>query len=454
MAKYVLEDMVRAKRARKEIPAKDEKVISLNPKLVRDTETDFVPVERPAPREIRREAPREVFEPVYASSSRKGGSRYALWIVAFLSVVFFGFAVSFLFSSATVTVTPRMETVELKENFSASSEPVGGNLFFDLVVISGEEKKALEATEEKDVALRAKGTAVIFNGWSASPQKLDIDTRLSGSNGKLYKTSSKITVPGMKSDGTPGSVEVGIYAAEAGEEYNSGPLDFQIVGFKGTPKYDKFQVRTKQGTEIKGGYKGKAAVVSDEEKKVAGAALREELRGNLTKKASEQIPPGFILFNDAVFLDASDEGVTTSYNDDKTLTLTQKGTLYGLLFNEQRLTKKIAEGVVDKYDGSDVYISNIKDLKFELIDPGTVSFSELKSLNFTLSGSANIVWKIDERKFAFSLLGQPKDKFMEILSKNPNIESAVLKVTPPWRRTIPEKKEEVKIIVDYPKKQE
>jgi hypothetical protein len=441
MAKYVLEDMVRAKRARKtpaEAPAGAKKQrIS---EVVKDP---FVPVSRPM-----KVAPRIVPPTV---TTRTGNPRYTLWFVAFLSLLFFAFAASFLFSSAAVTVTPRTETLPLQETFSANSEPISGGLFFDLVVISGEEKKNIAATEEKEVALRSTGTAIIINSWSTSAQKLSIDTRLEGSNGKLYKTKTAITVPGMSSDGTAGSVEVEIYGAEPGEEYNSGPIDFQIVGFKGTPKYDKFQVRTKPGTEIKGGFRGMAAVVSDEEKLAAGTELRSLLREELTTKASEQTPPGFILFKDAVFLDAADRDLDTAYNTDKSITLTQKGTLYGLLFNEQRLTTKIAEGSVDDYDGSEVYISNMDDLEFRLAEDNTVPFSELKNATFNLSGSAEMVWKIDERKFVHSLLGQAKEDFTDILAQYPNIESAVLKVTPPWRSSIPENKEEVKIIVKYPK---
>ena len=53
---------------------------------------------------------------------------------------------------------------------------------------------------------------------------------------------------------------MGIYAAGAGEEYNSTPLDFEILVFKGTPKYSKFYARSKG--DITGGFKGKSPVVS------------------------------------------------------------------------------------------------------------------------------------------------------------------------------------------------
>jgi hypothetical protein len=432
MAKYVLEDMVKTKRARKPVRRVEE----------------VPPVKNIEPEEF---IEREEFIPEKKISRQsKGGSRHALWAVAFISALFFGFAISFLFSSGKVSVNPKMEDVALNENFSASSVPQNGSLFFDMVVISGEEKNTIGATEEKDVAERATGTAVIFNSFSAAPQKLAIDTRLIGSNGKIYKTKVATTVPGM-SGGTAGSVEVGIYAAEAGEAYNSGPLDFNILGFKGTPKYDKFKVRTKTGTEIKGGFVGKAPVVSEEEKTSAVTTLKTDLEARLLQKATDQIPSGFILFKDAVFLNSDEADIASVYNPDKTMTLTLKGTLYGILFNEQKLTKKLAESSVPKYDGSEVYVPNIRDLKFSLSGAGDVPFADLKNINFNLSGSAKFVWKVDEGGLTQVLLGQPKKDFADILSKYENIESASLKINPPWRSSIPEKTEEVKIIVNYPK---
>ena len=165
--------------------------------------------------------------------------RWGLWFIAAVSVIFFLFALSYLFAKATVTVNPKIEDVSLNQNLSASKDGTGDILSFDLVVISGEETKTVTATEQKDVLQKAKGKAILYNNFSASPQLLSIDTRLEGSNGKMYKTEKKTTVPGMK-DGKPGSIEVGIYADEAGEGSNSAPLDFKIFGFKGGPKYTQF----------------------------------------------------------------------------------------------------------------------------------------------------------------------------------------------------------------------
>ncbi|MBI2631228.1 hypothetical protein HYW73_03395 [Candidatus Nomurabacteria bacterium] len=439
MAKYVLEDMVKTKRARKTV--KDtSKEIKTNVYFEEEPETI---------KTFKAEETKEV-KPKKIKNNSNNKSRRALWFVACMSALFFIFALSFLFSSAKVSVNPKTEDLVLSENFGASSLPQNGSLFFDLVVISGEEKNIIQATEEKEVVEKATGTVLIFNSFSAASQKLAIDTRLEGSNGKLYKTKTPLIVPGMAKDGTAGSAEAAIYAAEAGEEYNSGPLDFQIAGFKGTTKYDKFKVRTKTGTEIKGGFKGRAPVVGEEEKIEAAASLKTALSAKLLKKATDQIPSGFILFKDAIFLNTSENDISSKYNDDKSMTLTLKGTLYGILFSEDRLTKKIAESAAAKYDGNDVYIPNIRNLKFSLFSQNDHSFENMKSINFNLSGPVKIVWKLDTKKFTDYLLGKPKKDFVSILSEYENIESASLKINPPWRKSIPEKTEDVKIILNYP----
>lgn len=438
MAKYVLEDMVKTKRANKPIKAIKEEVFP-----VKNIETEEINIAREEKEKVKTKKIK-----YYPESGGGGGGRHGLWFVASVSVLFFAFAISFLFSSAKISINPKTQDIALNENFSASSEAQNGTLFFDMVVISGEEKETIQAAEEKEVSERAEGVAVIFNSFSSASQKLAIDTRLLGSNGKIYKTKGVVTVPGMEGS-TAGSVEIGIYASEAGEEYNSGPLDFNIVGFKGTPKYDKFKVRTKTGTEIKGGFKGMAPVVSVEEKTEAIASLKTALSAKLLQKATDQIPDGFILFKDAIFLNTSDADVSSLYNTDKSMTLGLKGTLYGILFSEQKLTKKIAENSIPKYDGSDLYIPDIRSLKFSLTSQNA-AFDDLKNISFNLSGPAKFVWKVDENQLAGALLGLPKKDFIGVLSKYQNIESASLKVNPPWRSSIPEEIKDVKIIVNYP----
>jgi hypothetical protein len=418
MPKHFLEDMVKAKRLSKGTTKEKEKKGEV--REVKQVEVSHI----------------------------KGGARHMLWIVAFISVAFFLFALSFLFGKAEVKVDPKMQDIVLNDNLSAGKDGDINGLPFNLVAIAGEESKTIQSTAQKDVAIDATGTVIIYNTFSPLPQALSMGTRLEGSNGKIYRTQIKVVVPGISKNRTPGSVEVGVYGTVAGEEYNSGPIDFKIFGFKGTPKYAKFYGRSKG--EITGGFIGKAPDITDVEKASAENDLKNTLEMSLLKKATDQIPGGFVLFKDAVFLSTDDTNVPIS-SDGGNFTMTMKGTLYGLLFDGQKLAKKIAKDNIENYDGSDVFIPNIRDLIFTLANKDNISFGDVKNISFNLSGSAKIVWNLDVNKFTNDLLGKSRKEFDQILSQYPDVDSAVLTISPPWKMSIPDKAKDVKVIVNYPK---
>ncbi|OGI74590.1 hypothetical protein A2740_02745 [Candidatus Nomurabacteria bacterium RIFCSPHIGHO2_01_FULL_43_16] len=425
MPKRLLEDMVKARPSRKEVV--EEKLQKI----------------RQEPRQEKIRENKELGE----IGTNHGRSGYMLWFVALISVIFCFFALSFLFSKAEVVANPKTQDIILNESLSAVKNSDTNDLSFDLMVISDEENTTIQVSGEKDVSEKATGTVVIYNAFGSSSQTLNIDTRLEGSNGKMYKTKTRVVVPGRSKDGVPGSVEVDIYAAEAGVEYNSGPLDFKIFGFKGTPKYDKFYARSKG--EITGGFKGKTPAITDIDRTTAVGNLNDILQKKLLQKATSQIPDGFILFKDAIFLNTDDLSVSSVY-DNNSATLTLKGTLYGILFNEQKLTKKITEDKIEKYDESEVYVPNIKNLAFSLFTKDNVSFENVKNINFNLSGPAKIVWKLDVDKFVTSLLGKPKKDFNQILSQYPDIDSAILTLSPVWKMSVPDKAKNIKVIINYP----
>ena len=187
--------------------------------------------------------------------------------------------------------------------------------------------------------------------------------------------------------------------------------------------------------------------MSEAEKAGAVTELKNTLETKLLKKATNQIPSGFVLFKDAIFLNMNDANISSTYNADNSMTLVLKATLYGLLFNEQKLTKKIAENNIEDYDNSDVYIPNIRDLIFSIPNKENIAFDNVKNINFNLSGPAKIVWRLDVDKFTSDLLGIQKKDFNKILAEYTNITSANLIVKPIWKASIPNQVKDVKVIV-------
>lgn len=379
--------------------------------------------------------------------NESSGSKYGLWFVALVALVFLFFAVSFLFSGAKITISPKTIDLVLDENFAATKNSNSNILSFDLVVISDEVTKEVQGGEEVDMKESAKGTVVIYNTFSSAVQKLDINTRLEGTNGKIYKTKNAVTVPGMSASGTPGSVEVDIYASEAGESYNSKPLDLNIFGFKGTSKYTKFYARSKG--DITGGFIGKARQVSEIEKTNTINELKETLNNKLLQKATGQTPSGYVLYEDAVFVQ-TDNGTIGASLENGNVPIVVKGTFYGFLLDEKKLTKRIVQNNLEKYADEDIFIPDIRSFKFTLNNKDNINFSEVKDINFDLSGTSKIVWRVDTDKLLGEVLGRDKKEFNQILTQYTGIDSAELVIKPVWRKTFPDKLKDIKIIVDYP----
>jgi hypothetical protein len=429
MGKIIFQDMV----VKKPIGTKKKNEISLN-----------IPDLNKKERKPNKDPVENVYSDLDVSPRKKKG-KYYLWVVALISATFCFFALSLLFSSAKITVYPKIKEIKLNKNFSAEKNTDNTNLALNLVVVEGTETSNIIATEEKEISNKATGVAIIYNAFSTSSQILSIDTRLEGSNGKIYKTEKRIIVPGMKKDGTPGSVEIGIYASLPGEEFNSGPLDFKIVGFEGTPKYEKFYGRSLG--EITGGFVGKTLVLSEEEKTAAINSLVNSLKEKLLKKASA---PGFVLFKDAVFFKTDEVGMPLKAENGK-VSISVKGTLKGILLDEEKLIQKVAESGIDKYDGSKVYISDFGNLIFSLSDDAIISLNDTNNINFNLSGNVNVVYILDVDKFVSDLSGESKDNFGKILSQYGSVESAILRLRFPWMQNIPEEKEDINVIINYPK---
>jgi len=393
---------------------------------------------------------RKILSEMNGDDNKRKGSRYGLWFVAVIALVFFVFAVSSLFTKARVVVNPKIQDMVLNQTFSAVKDSnISRVLSFNLISLSGEEEKIVNTGEEKDYSQKAKGTIMLYNNFSDTSQKLVIDTRLEGSNGKIYKTEKAVIIPGIK-DNKPGSIEIDIYANEPGEDYNTSPIDFKILGFKGSAKYEKFYGRSKG--DISGGLVGKLRLVGEEDKAKAIEELNMTLQDKLFKKATIELPEGYILFKDAVIFKIDDEsgGVASALNQDE-VSVKIKGTLYGFLFEEKNLTNKIVETIIPKYDGSEVYIPKIKDFVIAISKEGTLfSFADIKNINFNLSGVSQIVWNTDEDKLKSVLVDKPKKDFEHILSQYPNIDFASLVLRPIWRRDMPSDMKDIKIIVNYP----
>jgi hypothetical protein len=133
-------------------------------------------------------------------------------------------------AGAKVVITPKQQEVSVDSQFNAQ-KGTSSTLQYQTVTISKDGKMVVEANGDEYVNTKASGTIIIYNNYSADSQKLVASTRFEAPNGKIFRISQPVTVPGKKGD-TPGSIEAIITADQAGPDYNVGLVDFTIPGFK------------------------------------------------------------------------------------------------------------------------------------------------------------------------------------------------------------------------------
>ncbi|HYF10067.1 MAG TPA: hypothetical protein VD967_00465 [Candidatus Paceibacterota bacterium] len=347
------------------------------------------------------------------------------------------FAGKFLLPKAVVSIVPKVSVISVDEMITANKEAGPEGLQFELMKLSEESSTVVPETGTKTISEKASGTIIVYNDYSSATQRLIKNTRFETPDGKIYRIMVPITVPGKKGN-APGSVEAQVFADQPGEAYNIASADFTIPGFKGDPRYSKFYARTK--TAMTGGFSGTVKTASPADVEKARADLSASLTESLKMAANEQKPEGYILYPDAIFTE------TETLSNPESSEVKQRVTLYGIIFDEKKLSqylayRKLAAG---DYHGEEITGGEtLKNLSFK--PQGGGKPWESGSIAFTLSGEATLTWVVDAERLKESLAGIPKKEVPSVLQTYPMDRSSVV-VQPFWKSTLPEKPSQIQVV--------
>ena len=380
---------------------------------------------------------------------KKSGKKF-LYISLALFILVLTFAVSALFKSAKITVTPKQDSRQLDATLSAKKDALVGGLGFQVVTVTKEAEKSVTATGEQNVSTKATGKIIIYNNFSKEPQKLVATTRFETPEGLIFRLVEAATVPGQQvKDGktVAGSLEVTVEADKPGTTYNITFKDFTIPGFKGDPKYTKVYGRSK--TEMSGGYSGLQKVVSPENLKEAGKDLESQLASILSKDIVSQIPENFVLYPNSIvykYDNAAQVAPSGAAASSSSAVIKEKGTATAIIFDKTTLTKLILMKVSPDIGDNIVKIVDVDQLDFaydkkEVFDPATGT-----EVTFTLKGPTNIVWIYEANKLKTDLLGLSKTNARAIIGNYGSIKEAWVETRPFWNQTIPSNPKKVTIV--------
>jgi hypothetical protein len=360
------------------------------------------------------------------------------WIFGFASVVALVlFGLNF-FGGAVVTVTPKKDSLPLDLKLSAFKNPTSTELPFSVMRVDLEEAREVPAVGEKTVTEKASGKIVVYNTQNTT-QRLIKNTRFQSSAGKIYRITDSINVPKASVSGgktNPGSIEVTIYADEAGPDWNSPPTDFTLPGLKGSPTFSKVYARSKGS--IEGGASGTLKSVSDADMKTARDELRVQLETKLRTKARSDLAPSQISYDTGIIVELGEPALSKleASGPDKAVVV-QKGTLYMVTFDKESLTKTLVGLLINTYKGESVMMTNLEALSLSVPKMSGTELWEIDRLDIAMQGNPELEWSIDEEGIKKALLGVPEKNFKVIMAQFPTIENAEGKVDPFWKRTYP-----------------
>ncbi len=347
---------------------------------------------------------------------------------------------------ARIVLYPRAVLVEATVRLTASLTPTGSDLGYQLVRLDGQNERVLPATKMEAEPTPASGLITIYNNYSARPQVLIARTRFATSDGKIYRISKPVTVPGSREvDGKiePGAVEATVISDGVGPDYNVGPTKFTIPGFKGDPRFEGFYAESV--SPMTGGADGARLLPKPDELKTARESMIADLKNRLLTEARSSLPAEMIIFP-LTALETTEKIVPLGENQ---VTVTQTADWAAAVFRRADLTTRLIQSLASYGLPPKPTIANLDGLDLLVLDRVATEIKEGR-LDFNLSGKLLAVSEIDTNDWQARLAGAARGELAALASNDQTLERYDLAFRPPWLWHFPSTREKIIIEVATP----
>lgn len=371
--------------------------------------------------------------------SRKS-KRKAFLFGSIVIILIAAFVVSMMtvFASATIVVTPKSQEIDIDSKITAvTNQTEPGLVKYEVIKLSESKTMVVPATGEEAVELKASGKIVVYNNFSTEPQRLIVRTRFETPEGLIFRIPESIVVPGKTIKNgveSPGSVEVEVFADEAGDKYNIDKSDFTIPGFKtDANRYKNFYARS--ATEMTGGFVGKRKTVVPAEKQTALQKVETELKASLTKNLESKVPEGLVMLPDSILYKSKE---LTQKEEASGVVLGKEVTAYALMLSKKDLSDNLTDEYLSKtaeWDGIKPIIKNYSALHISNL-PGSLETGE--KIDLQIKGKAKMLADINADVIGQKLLGASKGDVAKLIDEFAGISSITSTVRPIWKQSLPQ----------------
>ena len=361
-------------------------------------------------------------------------------IVAVSALIIFVAVIWLTPGSVTATITPISSPLTF--SFSVQSSDEFGAVDFknkklpgQFLMIAESAEKTVPASGQRDIASKARGTIIIYNSFSSSPQQLVATTRFVSADSKIFKTLRSVTVPGssvVSGAIKAGSTQVEVIAEKPGTEYNIPSGKFTIVAFverKDTERAEKIYGESK--SSMTGGASGPSKVVTESDYNSAldgaKASVKEKIASTLAGLDSD-----FMVFEkDNIIFSSFD---STARPDDAALEVTVRtsGSLETVAIRQTDLTELIL--AVALQDEQSLVVPEDMSISYS-----NITFNKsTRILSFAVNIEGIGFKPLDDKEIAIAIAGKSKDQIRNYFSdQSKNIASARTDFRFPFMRKAP-----------------
>ncbi len=373
------------------------------------------------------------------SKKRKKSGLFWFLLIGILFILALVVSIPTIFSDTTIRIKPVVTKATFNDaifnaflkNSQSDTNDGLNTLNYSVVEWDSTDKVDLEPTGREQVKEKASGVITVYNNFTKNKQRLIKNTRFETSDGHVYRVRESIVVPG-KTSGAPGTLDVRVYADEAGESYNIQSGSLTLPGLKSLPDmYTNIYAKVK--SPITGGFDGERAVVSQESKSSASATLRNKIKKEVLTEIKNRIPEDTRYFDSGVYIEFAD---TSESEIGGKVQIVENAKVKVIVFDKVELARVLSASVAGNPDKGYPTIKDPSKLSVEIVQK-TTDDSDADSVKLIVNGDADFVWMFDKQNLIKDLAGKQKDALLTILTGYPTIDKAEAIIRPFWRKTFP-----------------
>lgn len=383
---------------------------------------------------------------VPVGSKKVGTIFFFLGGVSLLSLI--GVALFLFLPKAKVHVIPHkvIQNIDLQFDGRSNSSTDPASLSVRLVEREERVSFTIPATGTSTSSnQKARGTVTLLNNFSSETQPLVATTRLESPEGKIFRLTEGVTIPGQK-NGQPGTIEATVIADQAGSEYNIAPSTFTIPGFKGGAKYSKFSAVSNKA--MLGGGNGSGSDVSviakvdidkaeSQAKEQAKQAYMEAIKGELSS-GERVLEEGMEIVSQSKSALPLVGTAASSFDYEDTFKVR------AFIFSEKTIEEKVSVQGEQNIGGVPFKPTNIV-LTYGESAP---NFSD-GSVRIKTHALVTLESVIDKDRLTAGLLGKDAEEISVALESFPEVKKIQIDFKPQWfSAVVPKSKDRVTIFVE------